>query len=150
MSALDLVKVRSLMEISEGRPDISVALIDGPVALNLPDFVGARIREIPGRFAGYCNNADSVACSHGTLVAGILVARRAFVAPAMCPGCTLLLRPIYPTTTVADSAAPSATPNELAEAIVDCVHAGAHVINLSAALLGQSAKEERALTEALN
>jgi len=45
---------------------------------------------------------------------------------------------------------PSATPEELATAIVDCVDAGANVINLSAALAQPSSKGERKLQEALD
>jgi subtilisin family serine protease len=45
---------------------------------------------------------------------------------------------------------PSATPDELATAIFDCVDAGANVINLSAALVQPSAKGERRLAEALD
>lgn len=45
---------------------------------------------------------------------------------------------------------PSATPEELAAAIIDCIDAGAHVINLSAALTQPSSKGERSLEEALN
>jgi subtilisin family serine protease len=44
---------------------------------------------------------------------------------------------------------PSATPEELAAAIIDCIDAGAHVINLSAALVNATAKGERRLEEAL-
>jgi len=45
---------------------------------------------------------------------------------------------------------PSATPDELAAAIVDCVEAGAHVLNLSAGIVQQSSKGERELEEALD
>ena len=45
---------------------------------------------------------------------------------------------------------PSATPQELAEAIVEAVNAGARVLNLSASLLQPSAKGERALEAALD
>jgi subtilisin family serine protease len=45
---------------------------------------------------------------------------------------------------------PNATPEELAEAIVDSVDAGAHVINLSSALVQSSPKAESNLQEALN
>ncbi len=44
---------------------------------------------------------------------------------------------------------PSATPDELAAAIVDCIEAGAHVLNLSAGLVQQSPKGERELEQAL-
>jgi subtilisin family serine protease len=45
---------------------------------------------------------------------------------------------------------PSATPEELAIAIIDCIDAGANVINLSASLVQPSAKGERRLEEALD
>jgi len=45
---------------------------------------------------------------------------------------------------------PSATPNELAEAIVDSVDAGARAINLSAALVQPSRRGEMELVDSLN
>jgi subtilisin family serine protease len=45
---------------------------------------------------------------------------------------------------------PSATPEELADAIIDSVNAGARVINLSSALIQPSSRTEKTLTEALN
>ena len=45
---------------------------------------------------------------------------------------------------------PNATPRELAAAIVDCVGAGAQVVNLSLALAQPSARGERELDEALD
>jgi subtilisin family serine protease len=138
------------MDRTSGRPEISVGLIDGPVALNLPDFAGANIREVTGKLRGTCNRADTAACSHGTFVAGILAARRGSVAPSIAPGCTLLLRPIFADTTTGNGLMPNATPEELAEAIVDSVNSDAHVINLSSALVQSSPKGERILEQALN
>jgi len=45
---------------------------------------------------------------------------------------------------------PSATPEALATAIVECIDAGARVINLSLALAQPSVKGEDALEQALN
>ena len=45
---------------------------------------------------------------------------------------------------------PSATPEELATAIIDSVNAGARVINLSSALIESSPKGEIKLEDALN
>ena len=91
-----------------------------------------------------------MACMHGTFVAGMLFARRGSVAPAICPGCTLLLRPIFAETAKGNGQMPSATPKELAEAIIESVHWGARVINLSSALVQSSSKGESKLEEALN
>src|SRR5215469_1114227 len=150
MGPLDVVRLTFLMGRTSGRPEISIGLIDGPVMLNLPDFGGTSIREVPGRLSGTCNRSETLACSHGTFVAGILAARRGSVAPAICPGCTLLLRPIFAETGNGNGFMPSATPRELAEAIVDSVDAGARVVNLSAALAQPSSQGERILEDALN
>ena len=150
MSPLDLVRLPRLMERSQGRPEVAVALIDGPVALEHPDLASATIREIPGKLQGTCALAHSVACTHATFVAGILSARRGSAAPAICPGCTLMLRPIFAETANGSGQMPSATPEELAGAVIDSLNAGARVINLSSALIQPSAKGERKLEEALN
>jgi subtilisin family serine protease len=149
-SPLDLVKLGPLMELSSGRAETTIALIDGPVATDHKDLSNTNIREIPGRLSGTCARANSTACMHGTFVAGILSARRGSEAPAISPDCTLLVRPIFAETVAGNPDMPSATPEELAVAIVDCVDAGADVINLSAALAQPSAKGERRLEEALD
>src|SRR5260370_798008 len=95
MSPLELVKLIPLMERTSGRPETKVALIDGPVALGHDDLAVDHIQEIPGKLGGGCARADSAACQHGTFVAGILFAKRGAAGPAICPGCSLLLRPIF-------------------------------------------------------
>jgi subtilisin family serine protease len=150
MVPLDLVKLSSLMRRTAGRREISVGLIDGPVNASHPDLAGSNIQEIPGTLRGTCARASSIACMHGTFVAGILSARRGALAPAICPGCTLLVRPIFAEGESGNGDMPSATPAELAAAIVETVKAGARIINLSAALLQPSGKGERELVQALD
>ena len=149
MNPLDLVRLSDLMKRGPGRPEITIGLIDGPVAQDLPDLAATTIREIPGRLKGTCARTDTVACTHGTFVAGILAARRGSAAPAICPGCTLLLRPIFAEAVNGNGHMPSATPEELAEAIVDCAQGEAKIINLSAALVQPSLKGEKDLERAL-
>jgi len=151
MHALDLVNLRPLMELTSGKVETAIGLIDGPVALGHPELASDNIREIPGKLPGICARADSIACMHGTLVAGILSSKRSSAAPAICPDCTLLVRPIFAeTTTTSNGLMPSARPEDLAEAILDCVDAGARVINLSVALAQPSSKGERKLEESLD
>ena len=150
MSPLDLVTLPALMDLTSGRPDIVVGFIDGPLAVHHPDLAGAQIRMMPGKLAGACTHSRSAACLHGTFVAGILCAQRGSAAPAICPNCTLLVRPIFAETTAASEQMPSATPEELAEAIVECIKAGAHVLNVSSALVEPSSRGQRALVEALD
>jgi subtilisin family serine protease len=138
------------MERTSGRADLVIGLLDGPVAADHPDLAGARIHPAPGAPPGACSQANSSACEHGTFVAGVLCARRGAPAPAICPGCTLLVRPIFPETVTTDSGLPSAAPADLAVAITASVAAGARVLNLSVGLVAPSARGLPALREALD
>ncbi len=150
MNHLDLVKLTALMEHTSGQPEIMVGLLDGPVATNHPDLASEHIREIPGSIRGVCTQTKSVACLHGTFVAGILCAKRGSVAPAICPNCTLLVRPLFAETQIGSPQLPSTTPEELAAAILDSIKAGARVLNLSVALVHPSSTGQRELEEALD
>ena len=150
MFPLELVKLTALMERTSGRPEVKIGLIDGPVVTQHPDLAGEHLHEIPGKNGGSCTQANSAACLHGTFVAGILSAKRNSPAPAICPNCILLIRPIFIETTSGREHMPSATPLELATAIIECIDAGARVINLSLALAQPSTKGEQALEQALN
>ena len=80
---------------------------------------------------------------------GVLSAKRDSPAPAICPGCTLLVRPIFKETAPENGAVPSTTPGELAAAIIECIDAGARVLNLSVAFAQPSFRGERELEAAL-
>ncbi len=150
MDPLELVKLTALMERTSGIPEIKIGLVDGPVVTQHNDLASEHFREIPGNNAASCTQANSTACGHGTFIAGILSAQRDSPAPAICPNCTLLIRPIFAETTSGREHMPSATPQELAAAILECLNAGARVINLSLALAQPSTKGEHALEEVLN
>ena len=150
MNHLDLVKLTAVMELTSGRPEITVGLLDGPVSVNHPDLAGEHIREIPGSLSGACTQTKSIACMHGTFVAGILCAKRGVVAPAICPNCTLLVRPIFAEAQLGAVQMPSASPAELAAAIIDSIRAGAHVLNLSVALVRPSSTGQHELEESLD
>ena len=146
MDPLSLVRLTPLMDRSRGRPEVAIGLIDGPVALDHPALARAQVRELRGR--GASSRPGSNASLHAVFVAGILSAERGASAPAICPDCTLLVRPIFGETTSIDDM-PSTTPAELADAILDCVAAGARVLNISAALAPPFLKNEQALEKAL-
>jgi subtilisin family serine protease len=148
MKALDVVNLTKLMQITTGAPDLLVGLIDGPVALDHPDLAGARLRPLFTPAA--CSLKQSDACAHGTFVAGILSARRGSAAPAICPGCTILVRPVFAERTVGAREALASTPAELATAMADCITAGARVLNLSLALEASNSHGNRALEGVLD
>jgi subtilisin family serine protease len=150
MSYIDLINLQFLKNRTMGSPDIAIGLIDGPVLINHPDLNTENIREIPGALSGICSKADSIACSHGTFVAGILKAKRDSYAPGICPGCTLFIRPIFSEHSKGKEFMPSTTPKQLAIAIFDCINAGARLINLSLAVVNPTYKNEHKLEEALS
>jgi len=150
MGPLDLVKLTALMEGTSGSADVTIGLIDGPVAIAHPDLDAERLRAIPGASVGACADPTSPACQHATFVAGILSAKRTSAAPAICPSCTLVVRPIFSDSTSGTDRMPSATPNDLAAAVIDCIDAGARVINLSLALAHPSTKSEPLVNAALD
>jgi subtilisin family serine protease len=147
MDPLESVRLPAVMAQTRGRADLLVGLVDGPVALDHPDLATGNIRTLTGTLAA-CRDTGSTSCRHGTFVAGILAARRGAQAPAIAPDCTLLIRPVFSEAGPVGEL-PSTTPGELAQAIVDCVDAGARILNLSAALVGASMGAERELEQAL-
>jgi subtilisin family serine protease len=147
---LDLVRLSPLMNRTSGIPEILIGLIDGPVASEHPELNAENLKEISRKTTETCSDATSVACMHGTFVAGMLSAKRGSAALGICPGCALLVRPIFSDTSPAAEQVPSATPAELAEAILDVVEAGARVINLSIAMMQQSGNGEMELGRALD
>ena len=150
MSPTQSIRLTALMERTSGSPDFHIGLIDGPVFTQHPDLNAARLRGLTSPNRATCAQNESMACLHGTFIAGVLSAKRTSPAPALCPDCTLLLRPIFSETNVGREHMPAATPGELAGAILDCIHAGARVINLSVALAQPSIRGEAILDEALN
>ena len=146
---LEVVKLGPLMHRTSGNPEIIIGLIDGPVAADVPAFFAERIRGIPGKLKTECNDQSSSACLHGTFIAGILSAKRGSVAPAICPGCTLLVRPVFAESKPSGKP-PSTTPDELSRAIFECIEAGARIINLSVAVSQSSPNGERELKQALD
>ena len=126
-----------------------VALIDGPVALHHPHLSHANIEAASARCGTECERADSEACVHGTLVAGVLVAARDSGAPGICPNCTLVVRPIFTDTVVGTRRGAEAALEEVASAVVESVNAGAQIINISASLAEPSCTNDRCIHDAL-
>jgi subtilisin family serine protease len=149
MGSLDLLNLAPLMQLTSGNPQVRIGLVDGPVEMRHPDLAVGMFRDLTESAGAPRAQSDGVARLHGTFIAGILSAKRGCPAPAICPDCTLLIRPIFAGTTGGESV-PSATPEELATAILDCMNAGARVINLSLALTQPSINGIRALQQAFD
>ena len=150
MDPLQQVMLAPLMSVTGGSSQVVIGLIDGPVADDHPGLAGTRLRGLASAPNERCLLASSAACRHGTAVAGMLCASRQFLPSVICPGCTLLVRPIF---SVRDNDAgdvPNAEPEALACAISNCIDAGASVLNLSVSLGDASRNAAETLSEALN
>jgi subtilisin family serine protease len=119
------------MSISGGDINTKIGLIDGPVDFRHPALRGSNIRTLKGSQRSACENAGDLACVHGTFIAGILGAKRGFSAPAICPDCEVILNPLFGKDLSSKGKIPSASPKEMAHAILETVDAGAKIINLS-------------------
>jgi hypothetical protein len=124
MTALDLMRLPQVMALTSGTSEVVVGLLDGPITSSHRDLSNKNIQIIPGA-SDACTQTNSIACRHGTFVAGILMARRGSSGLAICPDCSLLVRSIFPETTANGELLPSVTPQHLAVAISDCVNTGA-------------------------
>jgi hypothetical protein len=132
--ALQLTRMDYAMSRSTGHRSILIGVLDGPVARH-PDLCGLAIDYQPV-------GKESL---HGTLVAGVLTARRGSAAPGICPSCRLDVRPIF-----TGDGSPSTDPTTVADQIVDSVDAGARLLNISAAYDFASGAEDSRLALALD
>jgi subtilisin family serine protease len=141
-----------LMELTSGDSKVVIALLDGPVAVRHPDLSETAIRQVDDTGSEQGMDERTPATAHGTFVAGILGAKRGSGAPALCPDCTLLLRPIFRDAVDAEQGHPqlSASSDDLARAIVQVVDSGAHILNLSIAVAGSDSRAHSGVDQALS
>ncbi|MGW1140876.1 S8 family serine peptidase [Streptomyces zhihengii] len=132
------------MARTDGSGAVPIGVLDGPVAALGPERLAAAVEPVPREpGAGPGPVPDSAALRHGTAVAGVLGAARGSGAPGVCPGCPLLLRPVFTEDRFWTSA------SELARGIDECRLRGARLINVSAAFATATAAAAE-LTEALD
>ena len=148
LGILELVRLPPVMDLTAGSAELRLGLIDGPVEMSHPDLATENIHLVNVSPAAGIATPDNTSLIHGTFVAGILSSRRGSSAPAICPGCSLLIRPIFGESRKGGNL--FTTPGELAAAIIDVVNAGARVVNLSVSLTRSSSATDREVRDALD
>ena len=120
----------SLAESSRGRPDVSIALVDGPVQTSHPTLADADIVVLePER-----RKPSAAASAHATFVASILVGGRGTV--GLCQRCRLLSVPVVDGEMLAGGADAGEASARLGEAVAAARAGGAHVVLLGVELGG--------------
>lgn len=143
MDPLEIVKLRSFMSVNEGSEDITIGLIDGPIDLTNSILKNAKVRVTGSTKSISCERCSRLACIHATFVAAILVGSRTSAAPAICPKCRIISRPIFcevshDNSSTGDQYFPTSSPKELSDAIIEIVDAGVDLINLSIGISSSS------------
>ncbi|SEN82537.1 Subtilase family protein [Duganella sp. CF517] len=131
-----------LQAVTSGSPDVIVGVIDGPVRLDHED-LSANISSARNNPSG-----SALARRHGTFIAGILSARTDAPVPGICPGCTVIVRPLSALSAL-ENGIVSLSPDELAAAIVECIQRGAQIINLSLSLSPSIGDRTSSMADAL-
>ncbi len=147
---LDLILIEALMQASRGALEVRIGIIDGPVEASVPALQTASIRVLGDPIAAACKATASLACAHGTFVAGILAAGREQEVPGLCPGCTFIIRPIFCEQVPGGDSCPVVSAVDLARAVVELVEAGARILNLSLGLSNTSIRAQPELHEAID
>jgi subtilisin family serine protease len=134
MDPLKQIKLSSIMKQSQGNSKIIVGIIDGPFDGTHSAFSEMQTITVNKKYNIRCNNShidnsyiNSLACIHGTVITGILAAKRGVDAPSICPSCTFAVRPLF----LEQDPSPKASTQDLANAVIETVDAGSNIINLS-------------------
>jgi subtilisin family serine protease len=147
---LEVSRLSSLMAIASGRHDIAIGLVDGPVDRTHPALASAAIDELGHAPHSGCAYAQSLACIHGTFIAGILVAKRSAAAPGICEGCRLVVRPVFDERAEVRASLPTCSPENACAAIVQMIDAGVRVINLSIGFSSPTLEAHRCFDQAID
>jgi hypothetical protein len=122
---------------------IRVAVIDGPY--DVATLSGILASPPLSLSNGSCRVDGTGVCNHGTFIMGLLGARKNALIPGLCPDCRLLHVPLF-----TDPHSRSASVDDLANAIGLAVAAGARLINLSLAIIGDQYQCHPGLATALD
>lgn len=140
------VGLAPLMARSQGRPEVVVAVVDGPVDWDHGALQGVRhVAVEAGRVPRGTVGPDT---EHGTFVVGIMAARRGAGAPGLCPLCAFISSTLYGVGVPDQDRRANA--ESLARALSDCVQSGARIVNVSSAWSGSSWAVGRLVSDALD
>ncbi len=143
-----LIHINNIILRTEGDPNLTIGIIDGPVDSSHPNFSQTKMRSVTNESS--CLLKSSVACRHGTFITGVLGSKRETDTPGLVPGCNFVLNPIFCENEVSGNACPEITPRELAQALMNVIQAGAKIVNLSMGLASSAIQSHPDLEESFD
>ncbi|MSO26531.1 MAG: PatA/PatG family cyanobactin maturation protease [Candidatus Nanopelagicales bacterium] len=143
-SNLDLLTdLRALYDATGGgTPNVTVAVIDGPVDFAHEVFEGADLRTALGAMS-VTSEAGNKMAEHGTHVASILFGQPGTEVEGICPRVRGVIIPVY------DAATGSAPQLEVARAIELAIAEGVDIINFSGGQYSDTGQADQWLSEAV-
>lgn len=131
-----------LAMLGGGDPNVTVAMLDGPVDLTHDCFRGARL--LPLETVASVSAADGGATAHGTHVASLIFGQKGSSVEGLAPLCRGLIVPVFGDDGLKCSQL------DLARAILLAIENGAHVINISGGQLARSGEPHPILAQAID
>jgi cyanobactin maturation PatA/PatG family protease len=142
MMDVEVPGLRELQARTLGHAEIAVAVLDGPVDLAHPCFAGANVRAFETLVEG--GTTDGAMSTHGTHVASVIFGQPGSPVEGIAPRCRGMVFPVF-----RDGDGERLSQLDLARAIEQAVHEGAHVINISGGERTPTAEPDGLLARAL-
>lgn len=139
---MEILGLSELQNRTQGSPEITIAVLDGPVDRTHPCFQGANLTTLPTLVPDAARKDGSMS-GHGTHVTSIIFGQPDSDIPGIAPQCRGLIIPVF-----ADDRC-SATQLDLARGIEQAANAGAQIINLSGGQLSDFGEAEGWLENAV-
>ncbi len=119
--------LQNIWEETLGDNRICIAILDGPVDLTHPSFIGAKLKRLDTLVSGESNRGP--ASRHGTHIASVIFGQHDGPIKGIAPNCKGLIAPIF--SDGPNNSITSCSQLDLARAIQHSVKEGAQIINIS-------------------
>jgi PatG C-terminal/Subtilase family/PatG Domain len=134
-----------LWQWTKGNPQVSIAVLDGPVDFKHESLAQSEIRL--GLNVTSPAIDDSLACRHGSHITSVIFGQHTSSVQGIAPECSGIILPIYSTTPI--DALTAGSQLDLARMILQALAEGANVINISGGEFSPSGQAHPLLADAI-
>lgn len=137
--------IDKLWSETRGTQHVAIAILDGPVDLDHEVLRGASLTTLGGNDAR--GDHGNTGFDHGTYIASLIFGRHGSAVEGLAPDCQGLILPVF--RKPGGNGQLGCNQVELAQAIMNAVHAGVRVINVSAGMLAEDGQANQFLVQAV-